>query len=148
MNKEVPITPRESSLGFFFPQSDPLPQLSESDYKNIKFRGNRIDLEVYHLAYGTIPQIRVSFPQLELATDAHAEQYLRRIEFLFPILGLSTIIKYLNNNCHVKIYTVVKNRSRPIWHCHQNPETSRQSGTCLEGNSIRYNEQITKKSAD
>lgn len=53
MNKEVPITPRESSLGFFFPQPDLLRQLSESDSNKIKFRGNRTDLEVYHLAYGT-----------------------------------------------------------------------------------------------
>lgn len=53
MNKDAPITPRESSMGFFFPQPDALPKLCESDYSKIKFRGKRIDLEVYHLAYGT-----------------------------------------------------------------------------------------------
>lgn len=53
MNKDTPLTPRESNMGFFFPQPDSLPQLCESDYSKIKFRGKRIDLEVYHLAYGT-----------------------------------------------------------------------------------------------
>lgn len=52
MNYQTTTTP-DGGLGFFFPQSEPLKPLTKDDFSKIKFRGERTDLEVYHLAYGT-----------------------------------------------------------------------------------------------
>lgn len=46
-------TTTQDGLGFFFPPAEPRKNPTKSDLAGIKFRGQRTDLEVYHLAYGT-----------------------------------------------------------------------------------------------
>jgi len=53
MSNQTTITSNEGSLGFFFPQPESLKPATKEELRGIKFRGQRTDLEVYHLAYGT-----------------------------------------------------------------------------------------------